>query len=337
MPPNSNFCPRCGEKLLGLMRERVGRRSSLLTLYGSWSALLFAFFLGANVALAFWMSPEISELLLNTGFPVLASSLFPPFVFTLVVLEGVAALIAYWFILVVLLMSFIIMIGRSRGIVSELKGKKIDDPSPLFTITTLFSALLVVNLLYFYIIGIFGIEPNIPLSVGTEDQIVLFSVLQAVVTEEVNDRMILIGLPLALLVLMGRKEGAAWKMPFGGMGLGRAELFLIIFSSAIFALSHLEGWDVWKLLPTFITGLGLGYVFVRYGLYASIMLHFCFNFLSAFMIYTGSLMATVLIGLTIIYILLLGVPFLIVYTIKSVRGTASILSRGSKADGEGRR
>lgn len=284
-----------------------------------------ALFLGANVFLALWMAPEISDLLLTTGFPILASSLLPPFVFVLVVLEGTAALVAYWFILAVLVLSFLMMIWRSGGIITELTGVRREVPTPLFSITTMFAALLLVNVLYYSLIGSLGIDPNIPLSASPEEQLVLFSVLQAVVTEEINDRMILIGLPLALLVIMGRKEGSAWRMPFGGMGLGRVELFLIVFSSTIFALSHLEGWDVWKLFPTFLTGLGLGYLFVRYGLYASIMLHFCFNFLSAYVIYSGTLMATVLVGLMIIYILFLGVPFLIIYTIRSIRGAVTIL------------
>lgn len=330
LPPNSNFCPTCGERLTVVRRQKGGRRTSLLTLYGSWSSILMAFFLAANVFLAFWMAPEISELLLTTGFPILASSLLPPFVFILVVLEGSAALVAYWFVLVAILISFIIMIWKSRDISSELKGLRTEDPSPLFAVTTVFSALLLVNIVYYFVIGSLGIEPNIPLSAGQEEQIRLFSVLQAVVTEEINDRMILIGLPLALLVLLGRKEGVAWKMPFGGMGLGRAELILIIFSSMIFALSHLEGWDVWKLIPTFISGLGLGYLFVRYGIHASIMLHFCFNFLSAYMIYTGSLLAAVFTGLMIFYLLILGVPFLIVYTIRSIRATLTILSANDK-------
>ena len=315
---------------MAVLKRRDSKGTSLLTLYGSWSAILMALFLGANVILAFWMSPEISELLLSTGFPILASSLFPPFVFTLVVLEGITALIAYWFILAAILISFTIMVWRSQGLLSELKGQRTENPSPLFSVTTMFSALLVVNLVYYFLIGSLGIEPNIPLSASPEEKIRLFSVLQAVVTEEINDRMILIGLPLALLVLMGRKDGIAWRMPFGGMGMGRTELFLIIFSSTIFALSHLEGWDVWKLLPTFISGLGLGYLFVRYGIYASIMLHFCFNFLSAYVIYTGSLLAAVLTGLIIFYILLLGVPFLVVYTVRSIRATLMILSAKDK-------
>jgi hypothetical protein len=65
----------------------------------------------------------------------------------------------------------------------------------------------------------------------------------------------------------------------GGFRIGPLEAFFIIGSALMFGLAHVPGWDIWKLLPTFIAGLGFAYLFLRVGLHAAILLHFSFDYL----------------------------------------------------------
>ena len=66
----------------------------------------------------------------------------------------------------------------------------------------------------------------------------------------------------------------------GGFTIGPLEAFFIVGSSLMFGLAHVAGWDMWKALPTFIAGLGFGYLFLKVGIHAAILLHFSFDYLS---------------------------------------------------------
>jgi hypothetical protein len=66
----------------------------------------------------------------------------------------------------------------------------------------------------------------------------------------------------------------------GGFKIGPLEAFFIVGSALMFGLAHVSGWDIWKLTPTFIAGLGFGYLFLKVGIHAAILLHFSFDYLS---------------------------------------------------------
>jgi hypothetical protein len=65
----------------------------------------------------------------------------------------------------------------------------------------------------------------------------------------------------------------------GGFKMGPLEAFFMVGSALMFGLAHVPGWDIWKLLPTFIAGLGFAYLFLRVGIHAAILLHFSFDYL----------------------------------------------------------
>ena len=54
----------------------------------------------------------------------------------------------------------------------------------------------------------------------------------------------------------------------------------MVFSSAMFGIAHSFNWDLYKVLPAFFAGLAMGYLFLKFGLYASIMFHFFTDYLS---------------------------------------------------------
>ena len=64
-------------------------------------------------------------------------------------------------------------------------------------------------------------------------------------------------------------------------GISPVEWILILLTAAIFGAAHFlagSGWEVGKISTAFLAGLVFGIVFVAYGAYASILLHWFFNY-----------------------------------------------------------
>jgi len=81
--------------------------------------------------------------------------------------------------------------------------------------------------------------------------------------------------------LRSRTTNGLWGYILGGgFKIGPLEAFFIVGSALMFGLAHVAGWDLWKALPTFVAGLGFGYLFLKVGIHASILLHFAFDYLS---------------------------------------------------------
>jgi hypothetical protein len=110
----------------------------------------------------------------------------------------------------------------------------------------------------------------------------IFGLTTASVYEEIISRILLIGIPLLIIhIIRKRVKKPTWRYIFGGkFEVNRITIFLIILSSVTFGLAHSPGWDYWKVLPTLITGLAMGYLYVTKGVHASIIFHFSYNFFS---------------------------------------------------------
>jgi CAAX amino terminal protease family. len=109
-----------------------------------------------------------------------------------------------------------------------------------------------------------------------------------------------------------KKEYRWWNYLLGGTGLNYAAIILIVFSSLIFGLAHIPLWGVWKSFQTFIMGLIFGYIFAKYGVYATIALHFLADYLQSIewisepLIIIPGLAVFALIGLGLVYIWVYG-------------------------------
>ena len=90
--------------------------------------------------------------------------------------------------------------------------------------------------------------------------------------EEFLFRILPVGIPMVLIALIKGRERVL-KYLFGGFGMSRAALILIIVSAVIFGLAHLSGWNFSKVPQSVMCGLIFGYVYVEYGVYASIIVH----------------------------------------------------------------
>jgi hypothetical protein len=64
-------------------------------------------------------------------------------------------------------------------------------------------------------------------------------------------------------------------------GLLRSEWVLLVISSVAFGAAHYlagEGWDIGKVSTAALAGFALGFVYLRYGAYAPILLHWFFDY-----------------------------------------------------------
>ena len=134
----------------------------------------------------------------------------------------------------------------------------------------------------------------------------LYAYANAAVWEEVITRMVWIGIPMTVLGLLCRKKGAL-KYLVGGFGMSRAALILIVVSSVVFGFGHLSGWGLWKVLPTFISGLAMGYLYVRFGVHASIAFHFIVDYMAVLVDGPLAILASVILMVVIVS----GIPAII--------------------------
>jgi hypothetical protein len=128
----------------------------------------------------------------------------------------------------------------------------------------------------------------------------------------------MIGLPLMIIGFL-MKDRTSWKRLLGRFEMDNAAVLFIIISATIFAYAHLGGWDVFKLIPTFVTGLALGYLFVRFGVHAAIMLHFLVDYMTAPVWLFGDDTGDLIVGLFIIVVILLGTILFAWYVQRSIR------------------
>lgn len=144
----------------------------------------------------------------------------------------------------------------------------------------------------------------------TNPYVILTELSFAPIQEEFAFRITSIGLPLALLLLilyrgdprisgakgklklillgMASPERAKSSLGYHSMasqgfprGISAVEWVFILLTSSMFGLAHFlsgAGWDVGKVSTAFLAGFVFAIMFVAYGAYASILLHWFFNY-----------------------------------------------------------
>ena len=127
----------------------------------------------------------------------------------------------------------------------------------------------------------------------------MVSMLCAGPEEEFICRMLLIGLLVTLLCMAAGHKGSL-KNFFGGFGMSRAALVLLIISSVIFGLLHLDGWSIMKFPDTFISGVLFGYVYIQYGVHASIVMHSTFDLMACFDVFLDGAGTVPIIALAVL-------------------------------------
>ncbi|MCL2032241.1 MAG: CPBP family intramembrane metalloprotease [Methanomassiliicoccaceae archaeon] len=218
---------------------------------------------------------------LNVGFYILTPS--PEIIFRL---QG-SAMQAYWVILVIIILlcvavaiwNFIKTIRDSGGVTrpGAVEG------TAVFWVSILLCAYVFVTITITYLLLAAGSGVTSPFFGDETAQMFFFA--NASVWEEIITRLLFIGVPMAVISLIITKKKESLRCLLGGFGMSTAAVIFIIISGAIFGLAHYSGWDdqAWKVITTGMMGIFLGYVFVRFGLYASILMHFIMDYLSSFL------------------------------------------------------
>ena len=327
IPADAVFCPHCGTKVkeepVPPTPPRYEPPPGPPTLIdvgrgvAAYSTLILLILLTVNIFILIW---SISVVLPGIDDSTFAFYIVTPWIIELIEIGG-NVLGAYHILLVMIITaSFIWIVWKSHfTFIEELRIRPLKKGhSPLYLVGTFFFTLLAFNFFYYIILEAFGITPTTP---GFEGDLwkALFAFANASVWEELITRVLFIGIPLILVDLI-RKDGMRWKSYFlgGGFKMDRPEIILVVFSSSVFALAHLTSWDAFKIPPTFLAGLALGYLFLRVGLYASIMLHFAFDYLSIPIEISQSLVVSVIIGIAMLVWIAVGSCYFYYYATKVI-------------------
>jgi len=198
----------------------------------------------------------------------------------------------YFFIFAAILLSFLWLfyissrstLSAMKKPIGDLKGR-LTANSTITMVAQLFLALLFFNILYNLILWLANVRTVVPETGGGTLWEMLFLLANASVYEEIVSRILFIGFPLFLIhfasgMRIEKKKSHRYILG-GGFGFTKSTIFLLLFSSTMFAAAHLPSWDLYKMPPTFLAGLALGYLYLRKGIFASILLHFSFNYFSA--------------------------------------------------------
>jgi membrane protease YdiL (CAAX protease family) len=221
------------------------------------------------------VTPEIMESW--TGFELF---LVLPVMVPIVTLSG-ATLLAYYYLLIAAIIASCtaVVVKGARPFARELmmKGKSREHSVIFATLSLLFATLF-----FSIVIGLLA-NPSadeLPSTATTAEA--LFLLANASVWEEIIVRILMIGLPLLVVDYARRRVTKLRSYVLGGgFRLGNPEVLLLVASSVIFGVAHFtSGWGSWKIVPSAAGGLAFGYLFLRYGIAASITMHFATDYLS---------------------------------------------------------
>ncbi|MCL2148880.1 MAG: CPBP family intramembrane metalloprotease [Methanomassiliicoccaceae archaeon] len=283
-----SFCGACGRPLGGAPPRRPQdggpRRASggLIGVVLAMLCMLVVFILAFEAMTLAVHSLDILSFLpsIRVSFPLLVP--LPVSMFSL----GGAALQAYWVAVVgVIFLCIAAALWRlseaARGPGGITSPDGIENTAALW-VSLFLCAMMAISFIVAVVCVAMGVEMTTP-DFGDKLQ-TMFLVADAAVWEEIVTRLVLIGLPMTVISLIATGKAESLRCLLGGFGMSTAAVVLIIVSGAIFGLAHYSGWDdqAWKVLTAGIMGVFLGYVFVRFGLYASILMHFATNYLSSF-------------------------------------------------------
>jgi hypothetical protein len=248
----------------------------------------------------------------------------PPFLFGLFLIYGFGLVIYFFFIASIIIISTILLISKNgKNYISQLskfisrsEAPPLKSDNAIILIAQFFLAILFLNILYSLILSLFEITPHVPAFGEQPTWMLLYNFASASAWEEIISRSLLIGVPLLFLhIIMDKKDKPGWKYITGGdFKLTSIPIILIVFSALVFGFAHAPGWDYWKVFTSSVSGLAFGYLFLRKGLYASVILHFTINYLTMPLQIAGDPPALVLIFDIVVFLLIfVGALFFFYY------------------------
>ena len=267
------FCPYCGEAL-SPEQDRRGLDFDLVI------KIVTPILLVALIVefLTMWVGvPTVLDWLDGRKYSVF---IIAPGIIKLFYINGIA-LDLYWFIIVAAITASVaILLWEFYKVVEKPEpGRSVDfKKSSMYWLVMLFCADMLISM----VVGLAISNGNVPdFDTGFSGE-ALFAFANAAFWEEICTRVLYIGVPMAIVALICKKE-KAWKYIFGGFGFSRLGLVLLVIASFVFGYAHMSGWGWWKVIPIFIGGMMMGYLYMRFGLHVAIVNHFITDYLTTLM------------------------------------------------------
>lgn len=317
----SRFCAVCGKRFSAAPapRRKDTDTESTLRSISVWIVPIVlllliietAYLVGGTVSVWDWASTRSMDILVLIPNLVVATTI-----------SGAGLQIAWILLEVSILMSIAVMGYQTWKVLSSrpepMKGTIVE--TPLYSVSMIFGASFVMSLITAMISMMLGsgITPPGDMASGNTPQ-ALLEFADAAVWEEVITRMAYIGLPMMVVGYVCKRKGS-WKFLFGGFGMSRVAMVLIVISALVFGFAHMPGWGFSKVIPSAVAGLLFGYLYVKVGVHASILVHFLTDYL-AVVVLTG-LMG--IISIMTLAIMALGAICLVLLVIKLIKAPARI-------------
>ncbi len=196
--------------------------------------------------------------------------------------------IAVW---VFFLVIFVIAsLGPSRNfmrVLSPIMSGTVEHQDGNYLVHTIkwFSVIIILSAAIDVVQRSFGV--NITPPPFGNDLVQLLSVTFAPIIEEIGFRIILVGIPVFLLYA---KRASAkdffrslWN-PSAVLSISdvRKALIVIIASAALFGLAHVmseQGWTSGKMAQATMSGIIIGWVYIRYGFVSALLIHWATNYM----------------------------------------------------------
>jgi hypothetical protein len=248
-----------------------------------WPIVLAAFaaLLVLEAISLFWIAPSVAR---EVGAREDVLYLLMPFPTGVATSTGAGNVALFTFFAVAIIASLVWMVRDFRVARASLE-RSLDDKanvpetSQVGLTCQVFIILVLTSFVWYELLYLGGIEPYVPPFEEMEPWELGYIFAKASVYEELVSRVLFIGVPMAIVALVRERRGW-WRLFTGGKGeLGMLDWGLVAVSGVVFALAHAPGWDLYKVPPTVVAGLGFGYLFAKKGLAPAIVLHFAIDYL----------------------------------------------------------
>lgn len=321
----SAYCGGCGKRLGCARREPAPAEDDdvLGKIVGLCVPALLIVLL---IEIAFMVGGTFSVIDYATSASMKILMLLPHLV-TVGTITGTALQIAWLLIELAVLASFVVLVWNTWRAMPRDRKPTVDEVvgSQLGRTGSVYAMILAVSVALTFVMMALGVDLGSSSGnpTGNTPQ-ALLSYADAGVWEEVISRLVPMGIPMAIAALAcGRKD--SWRFLFGGFGLSRLSVVLIFISALMFGFAHMSGWGLWKVLPSFLTGLLLGYLYARVGIHASILAHFGVDYL-AVISYTDSMALTGISSMLLLVLVGLGFVALAMHARKAWMGREELRS-----------
>lgn len=186
--------------------------------------------------------------------------------------------------------------------------------------STILAVCIACSIAYFAIMALIGLTPDVSWMEDMDQNEMAFRLTNAGFSEEMEYRVLLMGLPMMVISGVWLSDKGCWKCLLGGFGTTRIGWILVIISSVMFGLAHESGWGWVKILDAFASGVLLGYVYMEYGLYASVLIHTANDMTGAVTWIFGGVTGS----LSIIGLILMGFVIIVLWIIRPNKGIMDV-------------